>query len=196
MPTIRERREESRVLSVDSVAEALQFQIAHYFFLHQAGEIGRRGDSVAGPDFFRDSATAHEFTRFEHQDLDSGTSQVRGCHQPVVASADDDGLERSQFGSLYARYSAGKPAAPTATTTYCLPFSMYVIGEPVCPAGMGTAPASCPVFLSYARRYAPFLPSGMVMVPGSPPITRVLVTMRPAIPARPVRGMVSPFRAG
>ena len=61
---------------------------------------------------------------FQNHDLDPGPRKIGGSHQAVVASADNDGLERSQFGSLYARYSAGKPAAPTATTMYCLPFSM------------------------------------------------------------------------
>src|SRR5450432_3451280 len=131
MTAIGEWREEGRVLRVHAIAEALQLQIAHDFFLHQAGEVGGRGNAVAQPDFLGDRAAAHQLARFYNQDPDSGTSQIRGCHQPVVASADNDGLERSQFGSLYARYSAGKPAAPTATTMYCLPFSMYVIGEPV-----------------------------------------------------------------
>ena len=32
----------------------------------------------------------------------------------------------------------------TATTMYCCPLSMYVIGEPLCGAGMYTAPTSLP----------------------------------------------------
>ncbi len=57
---IGEWREEGRVLRIDAIAEALQFQIAHDFFLHQAGEVGCRGNAVARPDFFRDGAAAYQ----------------------------------------------------------------------------------------------------------------------------------------
>ena len=63
---IGEGREERGVLGVDAIAEAFQLQIAHDFFLHQAREIGRRRNAVAGPDFFGDGAAAHQFAGFEN----------------------------------------------------------------------------------------------------------------------------------
>ena len=59
------------------------------------------------------------------------------------------------------------------------PFIMYVIGEPVCGAGMNTSPTSLPVALSYARSIAPRCPLGVVKNPPSPAITSVLVTSTP-----------------
>jgi hypothetical protein len=55
---------------------------------------------------------------------------------------------RSYSPRLKANNSPGYPWPPMASTMYCLPLSMYVIGEPVCPDGMYTAPASLPVALS------------------------------------------------
>ena len=47
------------------------------------------------------------------------------------------------------RHAATSPTKPPiAITIYCLPFTMYVMGEPVCPVGMNTAPASFPLALS------------------------------------------------
>ena len=40
------------------------------------------------------------------------------------------------YGSLNAISSPGKFAPLMASTMYCLPFSMYVIGDPDCGAGM------------------------------------------------------------
>ena len=59
---------------------------------------------------------------------------------------------------------------------------MYVIGEPVCGAGMYTAPTSCPVALSYARSIAPRWPFGVVKNPPSPAMTSVFVTSTPMRP--------------
>jgi len=79
---------------------------------------------------------------------------------------------------------------------YCLPSAMYVMGEPVCPIGMYTAPASFPVALSYARSNAPTLPDASVKVPRSPATTNYFVVKTPTRPPRPVRGIVKPFSAG
>ena len=51
-------------------------------------------------------------------------------------------------GSVNAISWPGSLPPPTARTRYCLPSSMYVIGDPVCIAGRGTAPSSSPVLLS------------------------------------------------
>src|SRR5205823_9161425 len=64
----------------------------------------------------------------------------------------------------------------TATTMYCLPLSMYVMGAPPCGPGIQTRPASFPVALSYAHNQAPRSPFGLVLKPDSPAISRVLVT--------------------
>src|SRR5580704_18582615 len=79
---------------------------------------------------------------------------------------------------------------------YCLPSYEYVIGEPLCGAGIHTAPTCCPVFLSYARSIAPRGCSEVVESRGSPMITSVLVTSRPTEPCWPVFGKLTPFRAG
>src|SRR5262249_8077349 len=71
----------------------------------------------------------------------------------------------------------------------------YVIGEPLCGAGMYTAPTSWPSVLSYARSIAPRLPFGVVNTPPSPAMSSVLVTSGPIRPGRPVRGIVSPLSA-
>ena len=53
-----------------------------------------------------------------------------------------------------------------------------------------------PVALSYARNQAPLSPLALVMSPASPEMTREEVVTIPILPARPVRGMLSPFNAG
>ena len=73
---------------------------------------------------------------------------------------------------------------------------MYVMGEPLCCAGMYTAPTSSPVALSYARSMAPRRPDGVLNVPLSPEMIKVFVTRTPGAPVRPVRGMSSPASAG
>src|SRR5712692_9212711 len=79
---------------------------------------------------------------------------------------------------------------------YCLPSIRYVIGEPLCGAGIHTAPTSLPVFLSYARSIAPRECSGVVVTDGSPTTTSVFVTTTPTLPLWPVFGMFIPFSAG
>src|SRR6185503_16444926 len=72
----------------------------------------------------------------------------------------------------------------------------YVIGDPLCGAGMYTAPSSLPFALSYARSMAPRCPLGVVKKPPSPAINSVLVTSTPIRPGRPVRGIFNPLSAG
>src|ERR1700690_1171347 len=52
------------------------------------------------------------------------------------------------FGKRNAMYSPENVPPLTARTMYCLPLSIYVIGEPLCGAGRYTAPTSLPVALS------------------------------------------------
>ena len=56
----------------------------------QAGEIGGGGDAIARPDFFGDRAAADQLAAFEHQHAASGSGQIRGADQAVVAGANDD----------------------------------------------------------------------------------------------------------
>src|SRR5580693_4096872 len=65
----------------------------------------------------------------------SRISPRRLAHSPAV-------------GNVYAIYSPEYGPPLTATTMYCLPFTIYVIGDPLCGAGMYTAPTSFPVALS------------------------------------------------
>jgi hypothetical protein len=46
----------------------------------------------AGEDFFGDRGAAHQMATFEHHDLAAGAGEVRGCGQPVVAGANNDGV--------------------------------------------------------------------------------------------------------
>src|SRR5471032_1260592 len=79
---------------------------------------------------------------------------------------------------------------------YWRPSTEYVIGEPLCGAGIHTAPTCAPVFLSYARSIAPRGCSGVVVTDGSPRTTSVLVTTRPTLPGCPVLGIVFPASSG
>src|SRR5712671_372552 len=45
-------------------------------------------------------------------------------------------------GSRKATNSPGNSRPLIETTMYCCPFNMYVMGEPLCGAGMSTAPTS------------------------------------------------------
>jgi response regulator RpfG family c-di-GMP phosphodiesterase len=53
-----------------------------------------------------------------------------------------------QPGNLNAMYSPEYDPPLTATTIYCFPSTIYVMGEPLCAAGIHTAPTSFPVRLS------------------------------------------------
>jgi hypothetical protein len=88
-------------------------------------------------------------------------------------------------GSANAISSAGRDGALTATTTYCLPFNMYVIGPPVWAPGMYTSPTFAPLALSEARSIAPLCPDGVVNTPPSPEMTSVFVTSVPMPPELP-----------
>ena len=58
MAAIGEGREKRRILGVDPVAVALQFQFADDALLQEAGQVCGRGNFVTRPDFLGDRATA------------------------------------------------------------------------------------------------------------------------------------------
>ena len=93
MRAVGEGRKEGGILGVDAVAEALQFQVAHDLFLHQAGEVGGGGDAISGPDFFGDGASADQLARFEDDHAAAGAGQIRRGDQSVVAAADNDDVK-------------------------------------------------------------------------------------------------------
>ena len=97
MAAVGEGREESGIFGVHLVAEARELEFADDAFLKQAGEIGRGGDAVAGPDFFGDRAAAHQLALFEHQHFASGAGEVGRGDQAVVAAANDDYVVFSQL---------------------------------------------------------------------------------------------------
>src|SRR4029453_17242484 len=74
----------------------------------------------------------------------------RGEQQKPRRSQDSRAIHfvMASGGRLKAMYSPEYGPPLTATTMNCLPLSMYVIGEPLCGAGMKTAPTSLPVTLS------------------------------------------------
>src|SRR5436309_16079987 len=85
------------------------------------------------------------------------------------------------LGSANARYSPGYGPPLTATTIYCRPLSRYVMGDPLCGAGIHTAPTSFPDALSYARNIAPRGCSVVVVTCPSPAITSDFVTSVPML---------------
>ena len=87
---VGEDGEEGGILGVHAIAELLELQFADDALLHQAGQVGAGGDTIAGPDLFGDGAAAEELAAFEHEHLPSGARQVGGGDQAVVAAADDD----------------------------------------------------------------------------------------------------------
>ena len=73
------------------------------------------------------------------------------CVVPVPADfLMDRFLSLQVYGSESATSSAGTFCAPTATTMYCLPFAMYVMGFPHVFAGSSSSCTTAPVILSYA----------------------------------------------
>src|SRR3954462_9485027 len=93
---------------------------------------------------------------------------------------------RALDGNANAMYSPEYTPPLTATMMYCLPSARYVIGEPLCAAGIHTAPTCFPDCLSYARNIAPRGWSGVVVTCGSPTMTSVFVTTTPTLPCCPV----------
>ena len=67
MRAVGKGRKERGILGVDAIAEALQLQVAHDLFLHQAGEVGGSGNAISGPDFLGDRASADQFARFQDE---------------------------------------------------------------------------------------------------------------------------------
>ena len=57
-------------------------------------------------------------------------------------------MKQSRHGTLNAMNSPAWSALPMATTTYCLPLCMYVIGAPVVPASRSVTHNTLPVVLS------------------------------------------------
>ncbi len=90
MTAIGERGEEGRILGIHVISEALQLQIAHDFFLHQAGEVGSGGDAISRPDFLGDGTSADEFTRFQDDYAPPGARKIRSGDQSVMAASDND----------------------------------------------------------------------------------------------------------
>src|SRR3954468_2242994 len=105
---------------------------------------------------------------------------------------------RALDGNANAMYSPEYTPPLTATTMYCLPSARYVIGDPLCGAGIHTAPTSAPVCLSYARSIAPRGRPGGAVTCASPMTTSVLVTIKPTpeVPGCPVLPMFFPASSG
>src|ERR1051325_7746955 len=102
MGPIRERRKEGRILSINAVSETFQFQVAHDFFLHQAGEVGSSGNAISRPDFLGDGAAPDHLAGFKNDDLAPGFGEVCGGDESVMAAADDDYIEFRRQASMIA----------------------------------------------------------------------------------------------
>ncbi len=69
---------------------SLQLEVPNDLGTEEAVDIGRSGDLAAGPDLLGHAGSAQHFTALEHQHFDAGAGGVRRCHEPVVATTDDD----------------------------------------------------------------------------------------------------------
>jgi hypothetical protein len=89
---IGERREKRRILRIDLVAEAIQFQLGDHTLAQQARKIGGGRDTIAGPDLLGHGASAHQVATFEHQHGEAPPRKIGGRGQSIVPAADDDGV--------------------------------------------------------------------------------------------------------
>ncbi len=94
MRAIGKGRKEGGILGVDTVAETLQLQVADDFFLHQAGEVRGGGNTISGPDFLGDGASADKLARFEHQHAPAGSGQIGSGDESVMTAADNNDVMR------------------------------------------------------------------------------------------------------
>ena len=71
-------------------AVAREVEVADDFRPQQRHHVGADGELEAGKDFFGAGGAAENVAAFEHQNFLSGTRQVGGVDEAVVASADYD----------------------------------------------------------------------------------------------------------
>src|SRR5690606_18698164 len=69
-----------------------EFQLADDLGPQQRHDVRADRELEAGEDLFGDRGAAEHMAPFEHQHLPPGPPQVRGRRQPVMATADDDGV--------------------------------------------------------------------------------------------------------
>src|SRR5450432_2657922 len=114
MAVVRERREERWILGVHLISEAGQFELPDDAVLEEAGEVGRRGDTIARPDFFSDRAAANQLAFFKNQNFAACARQVSRGHQAIVAPANDNYVVFCQL-SIVAPLETQKHLVPSLT---------------------------------------------------------------------------------
>ena len=67
-------------------------QVRNHLRAQHAGDIRSGGCAAAGSDFFRDAAPADDIAAFQNQGCESRACEVGGRREPIVATADYDGI--------------------------------------------------------------------------------------------------------
>ena len=88
---VRHRRERA-VERQDFEAVSRQIEVADDLRPQQRHDVRADRELEAGKDFFGDGGAAEHVAPLEHEDLPARAREVGGGGQPVVASADDDGV--------------------------------------------------------------------------------------------------------
>jgi hypothetical protein len=82
-----------RVERVHHVPVVLQPQVADHLGLEQRDDVGRARDAMTRPDLLGHARAAEDVAALEHADAQAGAREIARRGQPVVAAADDDGVE-------------------------------------------------------------------------------------------------------
>ena len=90
-------RREQEAAFLDHATQLFNSTLELDAILQQAGQVGRRGDAIPRPDFFRDRASAGQFAPLEDEHAAASLRQVGRRHEPVVARADDDDVKSHRF---------------------------------------------------------------------------------------------------
>src|SRR5262245_14117626 len=90
---VEERCERGRIARQDVEAVLSEPQVANDFRPEEADDIGGDGNFEAGPEFFRDGATAEDVAAFQHADFLARPGEVCRGDEAVVAAADDKAVE-------------------------------------------------------------------------------------------------------
>src|SRR5208337_1307854 len=96
---VRERNLERGIARHHAESMIREMVVADDFRAEHAGDVGSRGSSAAGSDFFGDAASADHVAPFQDEGGVSGASEIGGSGQAVVAGA-NDGRVINRFGAV------------------------------------------------------------------------------------------------
>src|ERR1700682_1600452 len=88
--------------------------------MKQAPGVARGGVSKSGVEFFGHRRAANHRTTLENRNRQARLGQIAGADEPVVAAADDDGVEASagRGHSIHSIIPAGAPSPCRRTTAH------------------------------------------------------------------------------